>query len=123
MDCPRAFRFAATTLALAFAAPAAAEPALEPAKAPTPAFDLRSIPPMVFFVAKSDSDACGPGCSEWIAADGAIDAGTPARLRALLGKLSKSGKRALPIYFSSPGGNVTASLELGRLLRAHKMKA
>jgi hypothetical protein len=119
-----AFRFAiAAALAFALAAPASAEPALEPPKAPTPAPDLRSIPPMVFFVAKGDADACGPGCGEWIAADGAIDGGTPQRLRALLAKLNKAGKRSLPIYFFSPGGNVTAALELGRLMRAHKMKA
>jgi hypothetical protein len=78
---------------------------------------------MVFFLAKGDSDACGPGCGEWIAADGAIDGGAPQRLGALLAKLNRSGKRTLPIYFSSPGGNVDASLALGRLMRAQKMKA
>jgi hypothetical protein len=106
---------------LALAAPAFAEPALEPAKPPAP--DLRAIPSMVFVIVKGDSDACGPRCSEWIAADGAIDAGTPQRLRALLAKLHKSGKRTPPIYFYSPGGNVDASVELGRVMRAHKMKA
>jgi hypothetical protein len=126
MEFPCALRLpalAAIATALALAAPASAEPALAPATKPTPAPDLRSIPPMAFFVAKGDADACGPGCGEWIAADGAIDGGTPARLRALLAKLNKAGKRALPIYFHSPGGSVTASLELGRLMRAHKMKA
>ncbi|MGB9369082.1 MAG: hypothetical protein WCE79_24015, partial [Xanthobacteraceae bacterium] len=63
------------------------------------------------------------GCSAWIAADGAIDGGAPQRLRALLAKLNRSGKRTLPVYFSSPGGSVAAALELGRLMRAHKMKA
>lgn len=114
---------AAFGLALTLAAPACAEPALEPAKAPTPAPDLRATPPMVFFVAKGDSNACGAGCSEWIAAYGAIDGGTPARLGALLTKLNKSGKRGLPVYFYSPGGNVDAALALGRLMRAQKIKA
>jgi hypothetical protein len=125
MQRPPASRLATFTAAiiLALALPARAEPALAPAIRPTPAPDLRKIPPMVFFVAKGEGDACGVGCSEWIAAEGAIDAGTPQRLRALLAKLNKSGKRTLPVYFSSPGGNVTASLELGRLMRAHKIKA
>ena len=34
--------------------------------------------------------ACGPGCTEWIAADGTIDAGAPGRLRALLAKLGSA---------------------------------
>ncbi|MEJ0076217.1 MAG: hypothetical protein WDO17_12345 [Alphaproteobacteria bacterium] len=123
MTATNAVRFAiAAMVVFATLAPARAEPALEPARQ-TPAPDLRTIPPMVFVVAKGESDACGPGCSEWIAADGAIDAGTPQRLRALLAKLQRSGKRTLPIYFYSPGGNVDASLALGRLMRAHKMKA
>jgi hypothetical protein len=29
--------------------------------------------PMIFFVAKGTPDTCGPGCNEWIAAEGAID--------------------------------------------------
>jgi len=118
-------------LALCLAQPALAEPTLAPAKPtpasdpakPTPAPDLRSIPPMVFFLAKGEAGACGAGCGEWIAADGAIDAGTPQRLRALLAKIHKSGKRTPPIYFFSPGGSVEAALELGRLMRANKMTA
>ena len=29
--------------------------------------------PMIFFLAKGERDACGPGCSEWIAAEGMFD--------------------------------------------------
>ena len=29
--------------------------------------------PMIFFVAKGEPNACGPGCSEWIAAEGMFD--------------------------------------------------
>jgi hypothetical protein len=108
--------------ALAEPAPARATPSSDPAK-PAPAPDLRRIPPMVFFLAKGEAGACGPDCSEWIAADGAIDAATPQRLRALLAKIHKAGKRTPPIYFFSPGGSVDASLELGRLMRANKIKA
>jgi len=124
MEYPRARWPAAIASAIMLAAaPAAAQPALEPPKPTTPAPDLRTLPPMVFVIAKGDPEACGPGCSEWIAADGVINAGTPQRLRALLAKLHKSGKRTPPIYFYSPGGNVDASLELGRVMRTHKMKA
>ena len=77
-------------------------------------------PPIVFFVAKGEPHACGPGCSEWIAADGTFDAGAPARLRALL---ARHGKRKLPIFFHSPGGSVTASMEIGRMMRVQKIKA
>ncbi|MEN3380113.1 MAG: hypothetical protein V7608_157 [Hyphomicrobiales bacterium] len=76
--------------------------------------------PMVFFIATGDPDACGAGCSAWIAAEGRIDDGTPGRLRALLARL---GKRKLPIYFYSPGGAVDAALAMGRMLRAHNLTA
>jgi hypothetical protein len=42
-------------------------------------------PPIVFYVAKGDPNACGPGCREWIVAEGTIDRDAPARLRGLLG--------------------------------------
>jgi hypothetical protein len=76
--------------------------------------------PMVFFIAKGEPDSCGTGCGEWIAADGKIDAGTPGQLRALLGRI---GKRKLPIYFQSPGGNVQAAFAIGRMLRLRGMTA
>ena len=77
-------------------------------------------PPIVFFVAKGDANACGPGCSEWIAAEGTIDIGADARLRALLKKL---GARKLPIYFESPGGAIPAGLAIGRIMRQHGLTA
>ena len=58
---------------------------------------------MIFFVAKGEPNACGPGCSEWIAAEGTIDSGAPKRLRAFLKGL---GKRKLPMFLHSPGGLV-----------------
>jgi hypothetical protein len=78
----------ATVLGL-LASPAAAEPAA----------DLKA-PPIAFFVAKGEADICGPGCNEWIAADGTIDRDAGKRLRALLDKL---GARKLPLYFHSAG--------------------
>jgi len=82
--------------------------------------DPRSAPPMTFFVAKGEPNACGTGCSAWIAAEGRIDGGTPARLRNLL---ARTGKRKLPIYFYSPGGSVLPAIEMGHLLRAREMSA
>ena len=77
-------------------------------------------PPMIFYLAKGDDDACGPGCGEWIAAEGQIEADTAQRLRTFLTRL---GKRKLPIFFHSPGGNGTTSTVMGRLLRERDMTA
>src|SRR5262249_61647097 len=78
-------------------------PAAIPAKptVATPPAKAAPMPPIVFFTAKGEPNACGPGCSEWIAAEGTIDPGAEDRLRALLKRL---GGRKPPIYFHSPGG-------------------
>jgi hypothetical protein len=87
-----------------------------PAAKKTSEFDA----PIVFYLAKGEANACGPGCSEWIAAEGRLDAGADQRLRALLTKL---GKRKLPIFFHSPGGSGTAGIAIGRMLHAREMTA
>jgi hypothetical protein len=113
----------AAALGLATAAPASAagsKPAAPASKPAAPEKSTPRSPPIVFFLAKGDANACGVGCSEWIAADGAIDAGADGRLRALLKKL---GGRKLPIFFHSPGGTVPTGLAIGRLLRQHGMTA
>src|SRR5688500_4589951 len=93
----RAFWFAVITAAVALGAPAAhAQRPAEPTTKTAPAPELRDIPPIMFFTAKGEADACGPGCDTWIAAHGAFDEGAPQRLRAAL---AKAGKRKLPIYF------------------------
>ena len=91
-------------------------------KTATPAEKAERLlpPPIAFFVATGEPGACGPGCREWIAADGTIDRMAAQRFRALLDRL---GKRKLPVYFHSPGGSVTAAMEIGRLLRTHRMTA
>ena len=73
---------------------------------------------MVFFDAHGEADACGPGCSQWIAAEGKIETGTVDRLQQLLAQLK--GARP-PIFFHSPGGSVTGSILLGELIRARKL--
>jgi len=79
-----------------------------------------SWPPIVFYVAKGEPNACGPGCSEWIAADGLIDRAAADRLRGLLDRL---GRRKPPIYFHSPGGSVEGGMAIGRLMRERRMTA
>jgi hypothetical protein len=77
-------------------------------------------PPMVFFLARGEPGSCGPGCSEWIAADGTIDRGATQQLRALL---RKTGTRKVPVYFHSPGGSVGEAIAIGRVLREYGLRA
>lgn len=74
--------------------------------------------PMVFYVATGGPDACGPGCSTWIAAEGTIETGTADRLRQFLKRFPGQPP---PIYFNSPGGRILESLVIGRILRQHGM--
>jgi hypothetical protein len=77
-------------------------------------------PPMTFFLATGERDACGSGCEAWIAADGKIDLDAPQRLRKLLAKLAR---RRLPIVLHSGGGSVLGAIELGRLIRSRNIEA
>src|SRR5436305_31759 len=104
--------------AITLGAPALAQSPADPARKADP--KEADPPPIVFFVAKGELGACGPGCGEWIAADGTIDRSAGQRLRVLLDRL---GKRKPPIYFHSPGGSVSAAIEIGRMLRAREMTA
>jgi tetratricopeptide (TPR) repeat protein len=76
--------------------------------------------PMIFAVAQGPTDVCGPGCSEWIVADGAFDKGIEKRFRSFLGTLKG---RKLPIFFNSTGGSMNQSYLIGRILRERKMIA
>jgi hypothetical protein len=77
--------------------------------------------PMIFFVAKGEPNACGPGCSEWIAAEGTFDGPqVERRFRDLLNTLKG---RNLPIVFNSLGGLIGEALVLGRILRERRMAA
>ena len=95
--------------------PAVVKPAEAKPAEPKPS----DLPAMVFFVAKGEANACGPGCNEWIAADGRIDLTAAQRLRKLLAKL---GPRKLPIFFHSGGGAVLGAIDLGRLIRSQKIQ-
>lgn len=76
------------------------------------------MPEMRFVVVRSNAPGCEPNCPEWISAEGTIEAGTPARLKRMLKAL---GRRQLPVVVSSPGGNVEAALQLGRMIRKAKL--
>jgi hypothetical protein len=75
---------------------------------------------MIFVMAKGEPKACGPDCSEWIAAEGMIDPGAAQRLRDFLAALPR---RNLPIFFHSTGGDVGQAVALGAILREHRMSA
>jgi hypothetical protein len=98
---------------------ATAQTTSAPGKPASPGAALDTMPAIAFYLARGEADACGRGCSAWIAADGKIDAGAAQRLRRLLEKL---GRARPPIYFHSPGGSLSGGLELGRLIRAQKLE-
>ena len=76
--------------------------------------------PMIFVVATGEPNACGRGCSEWIAAQGQFDEGAAQRFREFL---AVSAKRDLPIIFHSDGGLVSQAVLIGVLLRENRMTA
>jgi hypothetical protein len=103
----------AAALALACAAEAGAQTREQKAqgaqKAPA-AHDL----PLHAYVAKGEPNACGEGCSEWIAVAGRFDAGSASRVQAFL---KRHAARKLPVYFHSPGGSEREAFAIGRQLR------
>src|SRR5258707_8823304 len=92
----------------------AAAPAARPAQGEAPP------PPMVFYVAKGAPDACGRGCDSWIAIEGQVDSGAALRFRKFLRQIRD---RNLPMYFSSPGGNLDQALAMGVMLRERPVVA
>jgi hypothetical protein len=77
-------------------------------------FDL----PMYFTVVRSNAGYCEPNCPEWIYGEGQITAGTPVMFRKILKQV---GDRHLPLLLLSPGGNVEAAIEIGRLVRKNRI--
>ena len=100
---------------------AVAVPSVESARARNlDVFEAVRREPMIFFVAKGAPNACGPGCSEWIAADGLIDLEAVKRLLDFVAALPR---RDLPIFFHSRGGNTSQAMAIGAILREHRMTA
>ncbi|MBX9776949.1 MAG: hypothetical protein K2Y71_21430 [Xanthobacteraceae bacterium] len=106
-------------LALVGAANASAQPKAK--KAPTEK-KAPSNPkvPLHLYLAKGEPNACGEGCSEWIAVEGSFDPDAGGRAQAFL---KRHAARKLPVYLHSPGGNTTAALTLGRYLRQQGITA
>lgn len=70
---------------------------------------------MIFYVAHGAADACGPGCADWIAAEGTIEWDTLKRLIAIL---DRQGARKLPIVIHTSGpSDYKVATNLGRFLR------
>jgi hypothetical protein len=76
---------------------------------------------MIFYVAHGVEGACGPGCSDWIAAEGTVQWDTHKRLIAILDRL---GHSKLPVAIHSWGAaNLNVVTGLGRILRDRGVNA
>jgi hypothetical protein len=82
----------------------------------TPVGGIGELPDaMIFYVAHGAADACGPGCSDWIAAEGVVEWDTLKRLIAILDRLAP---RKLPVVIHNWGASdFKVSTSLGRFLR------
>jgi hypothetical protein len=110
------FRRLAIVALLLFAAPALAAPAVVPAQAaPAKRPALPDGPPVLFYIARGAPDSCGRGCDRWIAVEGQIDGDAAGRFRQFIKRHLKDGH--LPMYFSSPGGNLEQAIFIGNMLR------
>ena len=70
---------------------------------------------MIFYVAHGAADACGPGCSDWIAAEGTVQFDTNRRLIAIL---DRQAGRKLPLVIHAWGrSNFNTATKMGRILR------
>ncbi len=91
----------------------AVRPALAvPSKKPAPAAPQ---PPVMFYVVHGAPDSCGRGCDRWIAVEGQINADAATRFKTFITRHLKD--RQLPLYLSSPGGNLEQGLFIGNMLR------
>jgi hypothetical protein len=76
---------------------------------------------MIFYVAHGPADACGPGCSDWIAAEGAVQWDSYKRLIAIL---DRQAGRKLPVVIHSWGvSNLKVASSLGGILRDRGLDA
>ena len=70
---------------------------------------------MIFYVVRSSADACGTGCSEWIAAEGVVQWDTYKRLLTLL---DRHRGQKLPVVLKVHGqGNLNVTTTLGKIIR------
>jgi len=76
--------------------------------------------PLTFFVAHGAENACGTGCSQWIAVEGQFDKGSAGRFAAFVKRLDAKG---LPVFLNSTGGLTDEGIAFGRFLRSNGMRA
>jgi hypothetical protein len=70
---------------------------------------------MIFYVAHGAPEACGPGCADWIAAEGTVQWDTHKRLYNVL---ERNAGRKLPLIIHVWGqSNLNVATSLGRILR------
>jgi hypothetical protein len=70
---------------------------------------------MIFYVAHGPADACGPGCADWIAAEGTVEWDTNRRLIAIL---DRQAARKLPVVIHTWGqSSFNVAVKMGRILR------
>src|SRR6516164_539651 len=74
--------------------------------------------PLLVFVAKGDSRACGAGCTEWIAIEGFFDNQAAERIKNFLINLNRYD---LPVFFNSNGGFLSQAISIGSFLREYRM--
>jgi len=88
-----------------------------PQTSPRPPVGGIGSPPdaMIFYVARGPAGACGPDCSEWIAAEGIVEWDTFKRLFAFAARL---GERKLPVILNVWGeSDLKVAMSLGKIIR------
>ena len=76
---------------------------------------------MIFYAAHGPTGACGPGCSDWIAAEGTMQWDSWKRLIAIL---DRQPGHKLPLIIHSWGpSNLNVAVSMGRILREHGLDA
>jgi hypothetical protein len=71
---------------------------------------------MIFYHASGRDGACGPNCSEWMAAEGVVEWDTFKRLFAFM---ERFGDRKVPVVLNVWGGNLNVATTLGKIIRDH----
>jgi hypothetical protein len=100
-------------LGILVAATVSPAPAQTPARPPIGDF---GSPPdaMIFYVAHGAVGSCGPGCSDWIAAEGTVQWDTYKRL---INILDRQGGKKLPLVINARGpSDLKVSASMGRIL-------
>src|SRR5580704_8277095 len=73
---------------------------------------------MIFYAAHGGEEACGVNCSEWIAAEGAVQWDTFKRLFAFLDRF---GQRKVLVLDIKGSGDLKTAMSLGKIIRDRKL--